>query len=518
MHVTHPMPAIPTATAESPPVVSAHPPRLLRTPLLSAMALAAAVLISGCAVGPDYVRPTMDLPTAYKEPGPWKVAEPGQIDSNHRWWEVYGDSTLNGLVEQANLANQNIRLAAAQYRQAQATAALARASLWPTVGASGGATRAQTNTLGVNHLADTYSVGLNASWEADIWGGVRRSVEAGDAGSQASAASLAAARLSIQATLAQDYLQLRVTDLQKDLYTRTVAAYTRSLQLTQHQYDVGVALRSDVALAETQMLTAQAALIDLDATRNQLEHAIAILLGKAPAAFSLPALDGSDQAKTWQASMPAIPTGLPSDLLERRPDIANAERLAAAANANIGVARAAYYPTLTLNATGGYSAIAFSQLFDTPSRVWSLGATLAATLFDGGARSARNDQATAAFDASVATYKQTVLGGLQEVEDNLSTLRVLDQESQVQDQAVKAAQLSERLALSQYQAGTTTYLSVVTTQAASLTNQRTAVTLLGRQLVASVALIKAVGGGWRVGEINQAAATTATDTTAAKAN
>src|SRR5450830_1845102 len=368
MHVTHPMPAIPTATAESPPVVSAHPPRLLRTPLLSAMALAAAVLISGCAVGPDYVRPTMDLPTAYKEPGPWKVAEPGQIDSNHRWWEVYGDSTLNGLVEQANLANQNIRLAAAQYRQAQATAALARASLWPTVGASGGATRAQTNTLGVNHLADTHSVGLNASWEADIWGGVRRSVEAGDAGSQASAASLAAARLSIQATLAQDYLQLRVTDLQKDLYTRTVAAYTRSLQLTQHQYEAGVALRSDVAQAETQLRSAQAQLIDLDATRNQLEHAIAILVGKAPAVFTLAPVTTDGAA--LQASMPPTPTGLPSDLLERRPDIANAERLAAAANANIGVARAAYFPTLTLNATGGYSAIAFSQLFDTPSRVW----------------------------------------------------------------------------------------------------------------------------------------------------
>jgi len=268
-----------------------------------------------------------------------------------------------------------------------------------------------------------------------------------------------------------------------------------------------VALRSDVAQAETQLRSAQAQLIDLDATRNQLEHAIAILLGKAPAAFSLAPLTTDSAA--LQASMPAIPTGLPSDLLERRPDIANAERLAAAANANIGVARAAYFPTLTLNASGGYSGVSFSQLFDTPSRVWSLGSTLAAVLFDGGARSARNDQATAAFDGAVATYKQTVLGGLQEVEDNLSTLRVLDQESQVQDQAVKAAQLSERLALSQYQAGTTTYLSVVTTQATSLTNQRTAVTLLGRQLVASVALIKATGGGWTVADIDKAATSAA---------
>jgi NodT family efflux transporter outer membrane factor (OMF) lipoprotein len=264
-----------------------------------------------------------------------------------------------------------------------------------------------------------------------------------------------------------------------------------------------VALRSDVAQAETQLRSAQAQLIDLDATRNQLEHAIAILIGKAPAAFALPPVAADSSA--LQASMPLIPTGLPSDLLERRPDIANAERLAAAANANIGVARAAFFPALTLSATGGYSNVAFAQLFDTPSRVWSLGSLLATTLFDGGARSARSDQAVAAFDAAVATYKQTVLGGMQEVEDNLSTLRVLDQESSVQDQAVKAAQLSERLALSQYQAGTATYLSVATAQTATLTNQRTAVQLLGRQLVASVALIKATGGGWRASEINQMA-------------
>lgn len=472
-------------------------------PVLRATALVALVLLGGCAVGPDYVRPQMDLPAAYKERGPWKLAEPGQIDDRHRWWEIYGDQVLNELIAQANAANQNIRLAEAQYRQAQATAAIARASLWPTVGASAGAGRAQTNNNPAGtKLGDTYSIGLNASWEADIWGRVRRSVEAGDAGSQASAASLAAARLSIQATLAQDYLQLRVTDLQKDLYARTVAAYTRSLELTRHQYDAGVALRSDVAQAETQLRSAQAQMIDLDATRNQLEHAIAILIGKAPAAFSLAAQTTANSA-ALQARMPPVPTGLPSDLLERRPDIANAERLAAAANANIGVARAAYFPALTLSAGGGYNSVAFSQLFDTPSRVWSLGSTLAAVLFDGGARSARNDQATAAFDGAVATYKQTVLGGLQEVEDNLSTLRVLDQESQVQDQAVKAAQLSERLATSQYQAGTTTYLSVVSAQTASLTNQRAAVQLLGRQLVASVALIKATGGGWHAGELDQ---------------
>jgi NodT family efflux transporter outer membrane factor (OMF) lipoprotein len=462
------------------------------------LALPLFLMLAGCAVGPDYVRPQIDVPVAYKEQGPWKQAQPGQIDNNQRWWEAYNDPTLNALVMQAGAANQNIRFAEAQYRQAQAAAQAARASFWPTVGASAGAQRAQTNNSNSGpKLADTYSIGLNASWEADIWGRIRRTVEAGDASSQASAASLAAAQLSIQSTLAQDYLQLRITDQLKDLYARTVAGYMRSLQLTTNQYNAGVALRSDVAQAQTQLLTAQAQLIDLDATRNQLEHAIAILLGKSPAVFSLPAAPADTP---MQAQMPQIPTGLPSDLLERRPDIANAERLAAAANANIGVAKAALFPALTLSASGGYSSIPFAEMFDTPSRVWSLGAALAGTLFDGGLRTARTAQATAAFDASVAQYKQTVLGGFQEVEDNLSTLRVLDQESAVQAQAVEAAQLAERLALSQYRAGTATYLIVVTTQAASLAAQRTAVQLSGRQLVASVALIKAVGGGWHAGD------------------
>lgn len=453
------------------------------------------MLLGGCAVGPDYVRPQIDVPAAYKEQGPWKTAEPGKIDDKQQWWEAYGDPVLNDLIEQANAANQNIRFAEAQYRQAQAAAQIARASFWPQVGISAGAQRARTNGNSGPALGNTYSTGLDVSWEADIWGTVRRAVEAGDATDAAFAADLAAARLSIQATLAQDYLQLRTTDLQSDLFARSVAAYTRSLELTRHQYQAGVALRSDVAQAETQLLSAQAQMIDLDATRSQLEHAIAILIGKAPSAFSLPPASGP-----LQANMPQIPSGLPSDLLERRPDIASAERLAAAANAFIGIAKAAYFPSLSLSASGGYSAAAVSQLFNTPGRVWSLGADLAGVLFDGGARRARTAQAVAAFDGSVAQYKQTVLGGFQEVEDNLSTLRVLDQESQVQARAVEAAQLAEQLALSQYRAGTTTYLTVVTTQTAALSNQRTAVQLLGRQLVASVALIKATGGGWQVGD------------------
>lgn len=455
---------------------------------------ALAVLLAGCAaVGPDYVRPRMDIPPAYKESGPWKTARPQAIDSHQPWWQAYHDSILNGLMQQADQANQTIAQAEAQYRQARALADAARAGFWPSVGAGAGVTRALTNSSGIKE--GTYpTLGLSASWEPDLWGSVRRAVEAGNAGAQASADDLAAARLSIQAALAQDYLQLRVTDLLIGLYAVTTEAYTRALQLTQSQYAVGVALRSDVALAESQLKTAQAQGVDLQAQRSQLEHAIAILIGKAPADFALPAEKLT--AQQLGARLPAIPTGLPSDLLERRPDIAGAERLVAQANANIGVAKAAYFPSLILSASGGDSSTGFATLFDTPSRVWSLGAALAQTLFDGGLRKAHSAQAVAAYDASVAQYKQTVLNGLQQVEDNLALLRVLDHEVVLQDQAVQASQLAERLALAQYRAGTATYLSVVTAQTLSLANQRSAVQLRGRQLAASVALITATGGGW----------------------
>jgi NodT family efflux transporter outer membrane factor (OMF) lipoprotein len=321
---------------------------------------------------------------------------------------------------------------------------------------------------------------------------------------QASADDLAGARLSIQTTLAQDYLQIRVIDLQRDLYASTTAAYTKALELTQHQYAAGTVLRSDVALAESQLKTAEAQAVDLEAQRSQLEHAVAVLTGQAPASFTLPPLASSAQTTAASLSstdalhvqLPVTPAGLPSELLERRPDIAGAERRVQAANANIGVAKAAYFPQIVLSASGGFSAGNLASLFNTPSRVWSLGAALAQTVFDGGLRQAHSDQAVATYDASVALYKQTVLGGFQQVEDNLAILRVLDRESALQAQAVQASQLAERLALSQYRAGTATYLSVVTAQQLSLTNQRTAAQVLGRQLAASVSLIAATGGGW----------------------
>lgn len=482
----------------------AAPPVVHRLPRALAVATITA-LLAACAAGPDYVKPTLDLPTAYKEAGPWKTAEPRAADSREPWWEAYRDPVLNGLMADAERANQNLRVAEAQYRQAQALADAARAGLYPTLGANAGAARARSNSTGVVKTGDDYTLGLTASWVPDLWGSVRRSIEAGNASAQASADDLAAAHLSIQTALAQDYLQLRITDEQRKLYAATTEAYTRALKLTRAQREAGVAFASDVALAESQLTSAQAQAVDLDASRAQLEHAIAILTGRTPAQFSLaPASD----AQPFDVALPATPLGLPSQLLERRPDIAAAERRAAAANANIGVARAAYYPNLVLGASGGFSAGTLATLFDTPSRIWSLGAALAQTLFDGGLRQAHDAQAVAAYDASVAQYKQTVLTGFQQVEDNLATLRVLDREADYQAQAVKAGQTAERLALAQYRAGTATYLAVVTAQTLSLTNQRTAVQLRGRQLAASVSLITASGGGWNANDTTSSSSPT----------
>lgn len=457
-------------------------PRVHRLLPLVTLALAA------CTVGPDYVRPPVEVPAAYKENGSWKTAEPRAADPKQPWWERYGDPILNRLIQDGDAANQSIHLAEANYRQAQALADAAAAALSPTLGANVGAGRARTNTTGIKE-GDAFSGSLNASWVPDFWGGIRRNIEAGRDTAQATADDLANARLSIQASIAQDYFQLRITDQQRDLYAATTQAYARALKLTQAQRGAGVALASDVALAQSQLSSAQATATDLDASRALLEHAIAILTGRPPAQFDLPPGGTALQ-------LPAIPLGLPSELLERRPDIAAAERRVAAANANIGVARAAYYPNIVLSASGGFNAAAVGSFFSVPSRVWSLGATLAETIFDGGLRQARDAQAVAAYDGAVAQYKQTVLTGFQQVEDNLATLRILDREADYQDQAVKAGQIAERSSLAQYRGGTATYLAVVTAQTLSLTNQRAAVQLRGRQLAASVSLITATGGGW----------------------
>jgi NodT family efflux transporter outer membrane factor (OMF) lipoprotein len=458
-----------------------------------------AAALAACTVGPDYVRPTVETPQAFKEQ--WKVAEPRDQRPRGEWWEVFGDSTLDSLVSQVDINNQNLKAAEANVRQARALTAQARAAFFPTVTGGASATRASagssrsasgnTNTAaGAPRVGNVYSVDLDATWELDLWGRVRRNVESAEASAKASEADMAGARLSAQAQLVQDYLLMRVQDAQIKLLSDTVEAYERSLQLTRNQYAVGVAGRSDVALAETQLKSTQAQAIDAGVQRAQLEHAIALLTGKPPSDVSIP-------PAPVERNFPDIPPGVPSELLERRPDIAAAERRVAAANAQIGVAQAAFYPTLTLSATGGFASSSFANLLSTPARFWSLGAALAQTIFDAGLRQAQTEQAIAAYDATAATYRQTVLTGFQEVEDNLAALRILEQEAAVQEDAVKSARESLAITLNQYRAGTANYLAVIVVQAQALSNERTAVGILGQRLSASVALIKALGGGWK---------------------
>jgi NodT family efflux transporter outer membrane factor (OMF) lipoprotein len=466
----------------------------------AAWAVCATSALFGCSVGPNYVRPTAESPPSYKEAVAWKQAEPRDQEPRGKWWEVFKDPKLDALAAQVEVSNQTIKGAEARVRQARALTQQARAALFPLVSANAGATRSgsgggstSSNNVGSNvqvgGVRNNYNVALDVNWEVDLWGRVRRTVEAGEASAQASVADLESAKLSAQAQLAEDYFLLRVQDAQIRLLNDTVDAYQRSLQLTRNQYAVGVAARADVAQAETQLKSTQAQAIDAGVQRAQLEHAIAVLLGKAPADFSV-------AAEVVPTEFPAIPPGLPSELLERRPDIAAAERRTAAANAQIGVAEAAFFPSLTLSASGGFQSSVLSQLFSLPSRYWSLGAALAQTIFDAGLRRAQTAQAIATYDENVANYRQTVLIGFQEVEDNLAALRILEQEGAVQDEAVKAARESLTITLNQYRAGTANYLAVVVAQAIALANERTALAILSRRLSASVALIKALGGGW----------------------
>ena len=453
-------------------------------------------LLGACAVGPDYVRPAVETPAAFKQG--WKQAEPRDREARGKWWEVFNDPLLNSLQAQVDISNQTLMRAEAQFRQAAALVDSARAGYFPNIGGGLSTTRsrasasttAQPSAAPVSRgVVTNHNLAINASWEADVWGRIGRTVEASVAGAQASEADLEAARLSVQAQLAQSYFQLRTLDAQRQLLEDTIAAFEKSLQLTQNRYTAGVAAKADVVQAQTQLKTTQAQAIDIGVARAQLEHAIALLVGKPPSDLSIP-------RALLAASPPSIPAGLPSELLERRPDIAAAERRAAAANAQIGIAKAAYFPSFTIAAATGYQSATMAQWFTAPSRFWSIGPALALSLFDGGLRRSQSDQAIAAYDASVAAYRQTVLTGFQEVEDNLAALRILEQEAQVQDEAVKSARLSLELTLNQYKAGTVSYLNVTAAQASALANERTAVDILNRRLAASVLLIKALGGGW----------------------
>lgn len=465
----------------------------------------ALALLAACAVGPDYQRPEIAVPADFKEMGSWKAAEPRDGAPRGPWWESYGDSDLNALVAQVEISNQNIRAADARYRQALALLRETRAGYFPVVSGNFSASRGQGATgnsastsgnavVSGAAIRNTDRVSLGVDWEADVWGRIGRSVESNAAAAQASDADLQAALLSAQATLVQTYMQLRVNDAQRRLLDETVVAYEESLQITRNRYNAGVAGRIDVAQAETQLKSTQAQAIDLGVQRAQLEHAIALLIGKAPADFSLAVNNALPQ-------LPQIPVGLPSTLLERRPDVAAAERRAAAANAQIGVAQAAFFPALTLSATGGYQNSTLAHLFSLPNRFWSLGPALALTLFDAGARSARKDEAIAAYDASVATYRQAVLTAFQDVEDNLVALRVLADEATVQSDATMSAEESLRLTQNQYKAGTVSYLNVVIVQAAALAAERNSLELAGRRLLASAALLKALGGDWNAAQI-----------------
>ncbi len=425
--------------------------------------LTVAATMAGCVsctvVGPDYVRPAASVPPAYKEA---TAGEPQRAIPRGRWWELFGDPGLNALELEVDVNNQTIRAAEARVRQAQALTAVARAP----------------GFLSLNAGGSNEKIGLVAGWEVDLWGRIRRSVEASTAAAESTADELEAAKLSIQAQLAQNYFLLRVQDAEIRLLQDSVARYERSLQLTRNQYAVGVASRGDIVQAEAQLNSTRAQAFDADVTRAQLEHAIAVLIGKPPADFSLPAM-------SLNPGFPAVPPTLPSELLERRPDIAAAERRMAAANAQIGVAEAAFYPSVRLFAGGGFD-INFAG-----------GAALAQYLLDGGLRKAQSAQVTAAYEETVANYRQTILSAFREVEDNLAALRILENEAAAQGAAVKAARESVTITNNQYRAGIVNYLSVVVVQAAALINERAELNIIGRRLVASVTLIKALGGGWQ---------------------
>jgi len=465
----------------------------------STLAFLVVCSLAGCAVGPDYKRPDVETPQAFKEAGDWRLAQPGDETARGRWWEAFGDPQLNALVEQVEISNQNVVAAEARFRQARALVAASRAALFPSLNADASITRSRSpsGVIGgttAGRVLTNRSASLDASWEFDLWGKLRRGVESSEANAQAGAANLAAARLSAQAELVADYVQLRVLDALKRLLDDTAVAFQKSYDLTRNRYDAGVAARVDVIQAETQLRSTQAQAVDTGVQRAQFEHAIAVLTGRPPAGLSM-------APAPIVAAMPSIPAALPSALLERRPDIAAAERSVAAANAQIGVAKAAFFPSFTITGSDGYRSAAASQWFSAPNHFWSVGPAIAQSLFDAGLRRAQSDQAVAAYDAAVAQYRQTVLSGFQEVEDNLAALRILEEEARVQEDAVRAARETVVLTLNQYKAGTVSFLNVVTAQATQLDNERAAVSILGRRLLAAAGLVKALGGGWSAVEI-----------------
>jgi NodT family efflux transporter outer membrane factor (OMF) lipoprotein len=469
-------------------------PRLLRL-AARGMFFAGALAVAGCAVGPKYNRPAAEIPPAYKEAADWKVAQPNDQKLGGAWWEIFQDPQLNALEQQVDVSNQNLKAAEAQYTQARAVLRYYRAEYYPSITGGVSATRNRISnnrppslsTDGVTY--NDFQIPFELSYELDVWGRVRKTVESQRGQAQASAADLATVNLSLHTQLAMLYFQERSLDAQEQLLNSTVQQYQQALELTQSRFKGGIASEVEVEQASTQLETTRAQAIDVGVLRAQYEHAIATLIGKPASSFHLAPLP-------LTSPPPSIPLELPSELLERRPDIAAAERRVAAANAQIGVAKAAYYPTINLGATGGFESGVISTLISGPSILWSAGGSAVAPIFDAGRRRANLDQATAAYDETVANYRQTVLAGFQQVEDNLAALRILEQEADTQQRAVVASEKSLELSLSRYRGGITSYLEVTTAQSAALVDEVTAVNILGRRMTSAVLLIQALGGGW----------------------
>lgn len=459
------------------------------------------LLFGGCMVGPDYVKPSAPSTDAYKEIDGWKVAQPSDHLPRGPWWDMFGDPELHALEEQVVTANQDLKVAEARLREARAAVRFNRAALFPTISTSVGASSIKESAhqpflpSGIHTgSSGDFLFSIDMSYEVDLWGRVRRTVASARHEAQATAADLETARLSLQAELAIDYFELRAADAQQQLLDETVKAFEAALRLTTNRYRGGAAPKSDVAQAQTQLDTTRVQATDIAVQRAQFEHAIAVLIGRAPAAFNLP-------PRPLDHRPPDIPVGVPSQLLERRPDIAAAERRVAAANEQIGIARAAYYPALVLNASVGFEGSTFGNFLNAPSLLWAVGTSISQTIFDGGRRRATSDAALASYDATVATYRQTTLTAFQQVEDNLAALRILDQEARQQRQAVESAQDSLQLFTNRYRGGVDNYLQVITAQTVALANQRNEIDILRRRVGASVLLVKALGGGWSVKEL-----------------
>jgi NodT family efflux transporter outer membrane factor (OMF) lipoprotein len=492
--------------------------RYIVTSIIALLLVLLIFALESCTVGPKYVKPSTPTPAAYKEQPPasyqgaeqWQPANPADQTSRGKWWEIFGDPELNQLEEQVATSNQDLKVFEARFREARAAIRFNRAAQFPTISTAPSAAYTKSSDYSPSfpskiQEASTgdFVLPVDISYELDLWGRVRRSVAAAREEAQATAGDYETAKLSLEAELAMDYFNLRSADAQKALLDDTVKAYADNVQLTTHRFKGGVAPRSDVAQAQTQLDTTRVQDTDVTVQRAQFEHAIAVLIGKPPAEFTLAAAPGP---KTFgegflKIQPPSIPTGLPSELLQRRPDIAAAERRMAEANQQVGIAKAAYFPTVTLDGTAGFAGTQASNWFTWPAGFWALGPVLAETLFDAGRRRATSESARANYDASVATYRQTSLTAFQEVEDNLAALRILETEAQQQDQAVASSSDSLHLFTNRYKGGVDTYLQVITAQTIELANELNAIAILQRRMDASVLLVKALGGGWNASNL-----------------